>query len=164
MLQPMLLKRLDPAMASAVPASAVSRGGALVDRMKFANAEMSSSGSSPQLTAGFDTHGWLSGTVSNAATEFPIEVFSTRLNLLVIPTSFRYASDENDNRLACWFFHPNRPTRTLPGASSTGIWITWPAICPLLWPGCALAMATKVFELIASTNPSPCEFVVMRNV
>src|SRR3989441_9218484 len=119
MLQPMLLKRLDPAIASAVPASAVSRGGALVARMKFANATMSSVPSSPQLTPGFDAHGWLSGTVSNAATEFPIEVFSTRLNLLVIPTSFRYASDEKDNRLACWFFHPKRPPRTAPGDSST---------------------------------------------
>src|SRR5205823_13853632 len=52
MLQPMLLNRLDPAMASAVAARAVSRGGAFVARMNSANATMSSSGSSPQVPAG----------------------------------------------------------------------------------------------------------------
>src|SRR5439155_10431943 len=55
--QPMLLKRLEPATASDVPASAASRGGALVDRMKSANVAMSSSPSSPQLTLGADAHG-----------------------------------------------------------------------------------------------------------
>src|SRR5207244_5932053 len=128
-LQPIWLNRFEPAMASAVAASAVSRGGAFVARMNCANATMSSSGSSPQVPAGGLVHGVLSGTGSNPLpkpTNLPSEVFSVRLNRLVIPTSFRYASDENDTRLACWFFHPNRPTRVAPFASSTGTEMTWP--------------------------------------
>src|SRR5262249_4008533 len=118
--QPIWLNRFDPASASAVAASAVSRGGAFVERMNAENTSMSPSGSSPQVTLGSATHGALSGTVSNAATERPSDVFSVRLNRFVIPISFRYASDENESRLACWFFQPKRPTRLLPGASSTG--------------------------------------------
>src|SRR5437868_14649724 len=109
MLQPMELNRLEPATASPVPASAGSRGGALVARMKLANAKISSSASSPQVPAGGLAQGVLSGARSNAVpkpTNLPSDVFSTRLNLLVIPISFRYASDENETRLACWFFHP----------------------------------------------------------
>src|SRR5258708_2773175 len=124
-LQPIALNRFDPATALAVAASAVSRGGTLVARKKLAKAVMSSSLSSPHVWPARATgvHGWLSGTGSNPLpkpTNLPIDVFSTRLNLFVIPISFRYASDENESRLACWFFHPNRPPRTAPLASSTG--------------------------------------------
>src|SRR5438093_1153251 len=167
MLHPIWLNRLAPAMAAAVAAGAVSRGGALVARMKLANAKMSSSASSPQVPAGGLLQAVLSGVGSNPLpkpTNLPSDVFSTRLNLLVIPISFRYASEENDTRLACWFFHPNRPTRTAPLASSTGTWITWPAIRPPLCPGWALAIATIVFELIASTKPSPTVLSDVRNV
>src|SRR5262245_18185452 len=108
--QPMELKRLWPILASAVAASTVSRGGTFVARMKAANTLMSSVGSSPQVTPGFATQSALSGTGSISATDLPSDVFSTRLNRLVIPISFRYASDENDSRLACWFFQPKRPT------------------------------------------------------
>ena len=89
MLQPIELNRFDPATASAVPASAASRGGALVERMKLANTSMSLSASSG------------SGTVSNAATELPSDVFSVGCRRLVTPISFRYASAENESRLAC---------------------------------------------------------------
>src|SRR5207244_11009567 len=89
MLQPIWLNRFDPATASAVPASAASRGGALVERMKFAKTAMSLSTSSG------------SGTLSNAATELPSDVFSVGCRRLVTPISFRYASAENESRLAC---------------------------------------------------------------
>ena len=107
-------------------------------------------------------HSVASDTVSNAATELPIDVFSVSSSRLVIPISFRYASAANDSRLACWFFQPKRPPRTLPGASSTGTWMNWPRIWPLLCPGCALAIAIRVFELIASTKPSPSTLVDIR--
>src|SRR6185369_3785467 len=93
--QPILLNRFEPATMSELgapfePSSAPGpRGGALVARMNLANATMSSSGSSPQFTAGLLSQGWLSGTGSNAATEFPSQVFSVRLNRLVIPCSLR---------------------------------------------------------------------------
>src|SRR5262249_9209920 len=116
MLQPIVVNRFEPATASAVPASAASRGGALVARMNAVNASMSPSLSSPQIFVGSAVHGVLSGTVSNAATELPSDVFSVRLKRFVIPISFRYASLENDRRLACWFFQPKRPARALPGA------------------------------------------------
>src|ERR1700704_1909477 len=104
MLQPIALNRLEPAMASAVAASAVSRGGALVARMNRANASISWSASSPQIRPLWSAHGVESDTVSYAATELPIDVFSVSSSRLVIPTSFKYASAENDNRLEFWFF------------------------------------------------------------
>ena len=58
------------------------------------------------------------------------------------------------SRLACWFLWPNRPTRGALFASFTGTVITCPAI-PSPVPGWALAIAMSVFELIASTKPSP---------
>src|SRR5262245_30227716 len=124
MLQPIWSNRADPACASAVAASAASRAGTFVERMNAANALMSSSVSSPHVVFGMVAQGWLSATGSNPLpkpTNRPSDVFSTRLNRLVTPVSFRYASDEKDSRLACWFFHPNRPTRLAPGDSSTGI-------------------------------------------
>src|SRR3954462_5217720 len=81
--QPMLVNRLAPATASAVAASAVSRGGTLVERMKRAKA----STSGPKGAAGVAASSG-SGTVSNAATELPIEVFSVGCSGLVIPISF----------------------------------------------------------------------------
>ena len=44
-------------------------------------------------------------------TSRPLEVFSSGNSGLVMPISLRYASAENDSRLACWFFQPKRPTR-----------------------------------------------------
>src|SRR5438105_3378257 len=99
--QPTWSKSCEPVIASEVFAIAVSRGGALVERMKAAKALMSSSPSSPQLTLALLTQGWLSGTGSKAATELPIEVFSTRLKRFVMPCSLRYASEEKESRLAC---------------------------------------------------------------
>src|SRR2546423_13443346 len=99
--QPTWSKRFEPVMASEVLAMAVSRGGALVERMKAAKALMSSSGSSPQLTLALLAHGWLSERWSKAATELPSEEFSTRLKRFVMPCSLRYASEEKESRLAC---------------------------------------------------------------
>src|SRR6185295_2379768 len=82
--QPIEMNRFEPAMASAVAASAVSRGGALVARMKRAK----NSTSGPNGLAGVGASSG-SGTASNAATELPIEVFSVGCNGLVIPISFR---------------------------------------------------------------------------
>src|SRR5262252_9206193 len=129
--QPIESNEFAPAFASAVAASAASRGGAFVERMKAANSSMSPSLSSPQVPDEF-THGVLSGTLSNAATELPIDVFSVLTSRLVIPISFKYASPANDSRLAFWFFHPKRPARTDPGDSRTGTWISCPRIAPPL--------------------------------
>jgi hypothetical protein len=63
-LQPIWLNRMSPCWASNVAARAVSREGALVARMKRAKACTSAPSSSGSIT------------VSNAATEFPLEVFS----------------------------------------------------------------------------------------
>src|ERR1700704_1940045 len=104
MLQPIALNKLAPARASAVAASTASRGGTLVARMNRANDTMSSSGSSPQMAPEPSAHTVVSDTVSYAATELPIDVFSVSSSRLVIPISFRYASAENDNRLEFWFF------------------------------------------------------------
>src|SRR5947208_12384776 len=98
MLQPVELNKLLPAMASDVLATALSRGGAFVARMKAVNALMSSSGSSPHVPDGGLLHATLSGLRSYPVpnpTNTPIDVFSTRLNRLVMPISFKYASDEN---------------------------------------------------------------------
>ena len=87
--QPIALNRFDPATASPVPASTVFRGGALVERMKLANTSMSfvvSSGS---------------GVWSNTARDRPSDEFSVGWKRLVMPISFRYASAENESRLAC---------------------------------------------------------------
>src|SRR6476646_2201765 len=86
---PTALNRFDPVIASPVAASAVSRGGAFVARMKAANSSMSLSGSSPHEMAALLAHGWLSGTWSKFATDRPIDVFSVRSSRLVIPISFR---------------------------------------------------------------------------
>src|SRR5205085_7134 len=99
--QPTWSKSCEPVMASEVLATALSRGGALDERMKAAKALMSSSGSSPQLTLALLAQGWLSETWSKAATERPSEVFSVRLKRLVMPCSLRYASEEKESRLAC---------------------------------------------------------------
>src|SRR5436305_12394088 len=101
MLQPTWSKSCEPGSFESTGTRLRSRGGALVERMKAAKALMSSSPSSPQLTLALLAHGWLSGTGSNAATELPIEVFSTRLKRLVMPCSLRYASEEKESRLAC---------------------------------------------------------------
>src|SRR5262249_57145639 len=109
-----------------VAASLVSREGALLALMNLAKALMSSSGSSPQFTAGLLVHGWLSDTSSQSTPVVPTPVLgivSAVLNRLVIPCSLRYASLENDSRLGIWFFQPNRPPRMWPGASSTGTWM-----------------------------------------
>src|SRR5947209_3393076 len=92
-------KRAEPASVESTGTRLRSRGGALVERMKRVKALMSSSGSSPQLAPSL-SQGWLSATWSKAATERPSEVFSTRLKRLVMPISFRYASDEKESRLA----------------------------------------------------------------
>src|SRR5262249_35125752 len=88
MLQPIALNSFEPATASGELWLA-SRGGTFVARMNAANCSTSSSWS------------WGSGTVSNAATDLPSDVFSVPTSLLVMPISFRYASPENDTRLAC---------------------------------------------------------------
>src|SRR3954466_11702960 len=80
--QPIETKRFEPAMASEVAASAVSRGGALVEGMK--GGEASTSGPLGLATVPASSG---SGTVSNAATETPIEVFSVGCSGLVIPIS-----------------------------------------------------------------------------
>ena len=66
-------------------------GGAFVARMNSVKALMSSSGSSPQSFDASLSHGTktLSGWLSNGATERPSEVFSCRVNLLVMPISLR---------------------------------------------------------------------------
>src|SRR5215471_18742823 len=94
MSHPIEWKSEAPAWALAVAAKTVSREGALVARMKRANASMSPSGSSPQFCDGLAVHGWLSGTASHRV------VNSCRLSRLVIPISFRYAPEANVNRLA----------------------------------------------------------------
>src|SRR5438132_5496622 len=38
-------------------------------------------------------------------------VTSSGANWFVTPISLRYASDENESKLACWSFQPNRPMR-----------------------------------------------------
>src|SRR6185295_14074178 len=81
---PTELKRLEPATVSESggplePSSAPApRGGALVALMKVANKATSSFPSSSG-----------SGTVSNAATDAPFEVFSVGRKELVIPISLR---------------------------------------------------------------------------
>src|SRR3954453_4991375 len=80
--QPIETKRFEPAMASDVAARAVSRGGTLVERMKRTKA--STSGPLGLATVPASSG---SGTVSNAATEFPIEVFSVGCSGLVMPIS-----------------------------------------------------------------------------
>src|SRR5215831_12723117 len=105
--QPIELNICAPALASLVAARALSRDGALVARMKRANLSMSARPSAP---------GWSSGSVVTLQTV----VKSVGLSGLDIPISFTYASLANDNKLAIWAFHPKRPTRSLPPASSTG--------------------------------------------
>src|SRR5947209_7702892 len=90
----------EPASVESVGTRLRSRGGALVERMKRVKVLMSSLPSSPQFTVLSLSHGWLSGTVSKPATERPSEEFSTRLKRLVMPISLRYASEENESRLA----------------------------------------------------------------
>ena len=84
LLQPIETNRFEPAMASEVAASAVSRGGTLVERMKRVKA--STSGPLGALAVAASSG---SGTVSNAATELPIEVFSVGCSGLVMPISLR---------------------------------------------------------------------------
>src|SRR5215207_5063820 len=76
--QPIEVKRLEPVMASEVAARAVSRGGTLEDRMKRAKASTSGPKGIPVSGASSG-----SGTVSNAATEAPFEVFSVGCSGLV---------------------------------------------------------------------------------
>src|SRR5215510_12017155 len=128
-----------PACASGVAARSASTGGALVERMKSAK----SSTSTPSLSG--------SATLSNSATDRPFDVFSVGCSGLVIPISFKYASAENDNRLACWSFQPKRPARVAPGCSKTATLIT----CPRMDDGCCAAMLESVGLPIASTYPSP---------
>ena len=65
-------------------ASAASRGGALVERMKRAKASTSGPNGFAAVAASSG-----SGTVSKAATELPFEVFSVGCSGLVMPISFR---------------------------------------------------------------------------
>src|SRR4051812_38140439 len=80
--QPIETKRFEPAIASDVAASAVSRGGTLGERMKRTKASTS-------VRLGLETVAASSGsgTVSNAATELPIVVFSVGWSGLVMPIS-----------------------------------------------------------------------------
>src|SRR4051795_6261495 len=80
--QPIEVKSDAPATASDVAAKAVSRGGALVERMKRTKASTSGPLGAVPVAA---SSGSL--TVSNAATEFPIEVFSVGWSGLVMPIS-----------------------------------------------------------------------------
>ena len=72
-----------------------------------------------------------------------------------MPISFRYASAENESRLACWFFQPKRATRLVPPASVTGTLITLPQIAPFVRRHCWSASWRSAFDGIASMNPSP---------
>ena len=92
-------KSAEPASDESIGTRLRSRGGAFVERMKRVKALMSSSPSSPQFAPSL-SQGWLSGTVSKAATERPSEEFSTRLKRFVMPISLRYASEEKESRLA----------------------------------------------------------------
>src|SRR6185295_17342610 len=82
--QPMLVNRLEPVIASGVAAATASREGALVARMKRAKSSTSSPKGNPALGGSSG-----SGTVSNAATETPLLVFSAGWSGLVMPISFR---------------------------------------------------------------------------
>src|SRR5947208_15855110 len=83
MLQPTELKSEAPATASEVAASAVSRGGTLVERMKRVKASTSVPLGNCAVAASSG-----SGTVSNAATEAPFEVFSVGWSGLVMHIAF----------------------------------------------------------------------------
>src|SRR5215203_7530838 len=82
--QPIWTKSVAPDWAAAVAARAVSRGGALVARMN--RAKISTSGPKGSVAVGASSG---SGTVSNAATEAPMLVFSVGWSGLVMPISFR---------------------------------------------------------------------------
>src|SRR6266545_1708540 len=76
----------------------------------------------------------------------------------VIPISLRYASPENEIKLACWFFHPKRATRSSLLASTTGTWM----IVPWKPGGWLFRMATSVLLAMHSTKPSPMVLRVVR--
>src|SRR5215212_11100621 len=99
-LQLSVSKSAEPASVESTGTRTRSRGGAFVERMKRVKALMSSSGSSPQTSLGLSSQGVSSGTVTKGDTSRPSEEFSRRLKRLVMPISFRYASEENDSRLA----------------------------------------------------------------
>ena len=82
--QPIWKKSWRPATAAGVDAAAASRGGALVARMKRANASMSGPAGSSGVGASSG-----SGTSSKSSTELPFEVFSSGANGLVMPISLR---------------------------------------------------------------------------
>ena len=69
--QPIASKSCEPATASPVAASAVSRGGTFVARMKVAKIDTSSSSSSTKPLTSRNAGG------SKASTERPSDVFST---------------------------------------------------------------------------------------
>src|SRR5436309_11266074 len=120
MSQATLCNKGAPATPSEEVASAVSRGGALVARMKRAKWSMSLRPSeSGVLSLG-------SGMTSQR------RVTSTLLGgkRLLMPISFKYASLENESSEACWFFHPKRPTASAPLASSTGTRTVSPQMRP----------------------------------
>src|SRR5690348_9741479 len=94
---PILLNRSEPRSAAGVFARTASGGGAFDDRMNRAKRSTSASPSGPGLSLG-------------SAAALQMVVTSSGNNDVVIPISFKYASPENESRLACWFFHPNRPT------------------------------------------------------
>src|SRR3954470_11168557 len=82
--QAILLNNCSPrAIVSGLPKT-LARGGALVERMKRVNASTSGPKGFVDVAASSG-----SGTVSNAATELPLEVFSVGKSGLVIPISFR---------------------------------------------------------------------------
>src|SRR4029434_8247437 len=94
--QPVWLNSASPAETSAV---IVPRGGAFVARRKSAKATTSTPSSSG------------SGTGSSPEpypTYRPLDVFSSGNRGVVIPISLRYASAENDTRLACCPLHTYR--------------------------------------------------------
>src|SRR5436853_7839204 len=87
--QPICSNRCWPARTSLVIGP---RGGAFVERMKLAKARTSLPSSSGSCTGSYaDPH----------PTKRPLDVFSVGISGLVMPISLRYASAENDVRLAC---------------------------------------------------------------
>src|SRR4029453_5680485 len=86
---PTLLNSASPPETSAV---IVPLGGAFGERMKSAKATTSTPSSSGSATGSYP---------EPDPTKRPLDVFSSGNRGVVIPISLRYASAENDTRLAC---------------------------------------------------------------
>src|SRR5713226_2360925 len=151
--QPTLWKRLAPATPSEEVASAVSRGGTFVARMKRAKWSMSvKPAESGVLSLG-------SGITSQS------RVTSTLLGgkRLLMPISFKYASLENERSEACWSFQPKRPTASAPFASRTGTRTDSPQMRPPVVEHWDEARLRSVWSAMDSMNPSPSVLSEMRN-